>query len=92
MVVDVNKEIEKWKKKLLDLSKRNVMLSYRDTQSGTIEVIAPDMKSFFDDLCDAKVLQVYDLNEQDDEDFLFEEETDTFEKSNSKENYLMTYA
>ena len=45
-----DEKIEYWKKKLIDLSKRNNLISYRFTKSKSLQIIAPDIKHVLEDL------------------------------------------
>lgn len=46
----INKKSEYWKKKLIDLSKRNNLVNYRFTKSKSLKVKQPDFKQIIDDL------------------------------------------
>lgn len=43
-------KVEKWKQKLLDLSKRNRLLNYRETKRSNISIVKPDIKTIFDSI------------------------------------------
>ena len=46
----IHEKIEYWKKKLIDLSKRNNLVSYRFTKSKSLKITAPDIKNILEDL------------------------------------------
>jgi superfamily I DNA and/or RNA helicase len=46
----INKKAEYWKKKLIDLSKRNNLVNYRFTKSKSLQVIQPEFKQIIEDL------------------------------------------
>ncbi|MCK5039341.1 MAG: DUF3320 domain-containing protein [Candidatus Aenigmarchaeota archaeon] len=46
----LNKKIEYWKKKLIDLSKRNNLVNYRFTKSKSLKIIYPNFKQIIEDL------------------------------------------
>ena len=46
----IDKKEEYWKKKLIDLSKRNNLVNYRFTKSKSLQIKKPDLKQIIDDL------------------------------------------
>jgi very-short-patch-repair endonuclease len=54
----LKKKTEYWKKKLIDLSKRNNLISYRFTKSKSIKIIAPDFNKLLTDLNDEKPIYI----------------------------------
>lgn len=42
-----DKKMDVWKKKLLDMGMRNRLLNYKDTQRGTMNITAPDLKKLY---------------------------------------------
>ncbi len=46
----LNKKIEYWKKKLIDLSKRNNLVNYQFTKSKSLKIIQPNFKQIIEDL------------------------------------------
>jgi hypothetical protein len=46
----ISKKAEYWKKKLIDLSKRNNLVNYRFTKSKSLQIKKPDFKQIMDDL------------------------------------------
>jgi len=47
MIVDIEKKIEKWKNKLLDLGKRNRLLNYKETKRSSLQILYPDSFSLW---------------------------------------------
>jgi len=47
MVVDIEHKIEIWKNKLLDLSKRNRLMNYKETKRSSLQIINPDCISLW---------------------------------------------
>ena len=43
----VEKKLEIWKKKLLDMGKRNRLLNYRDLKRGTLKITSPDYEQLY---------------------------------------------
>lgn len=43
----VEKKIEIWKKKLLDMGMRNRLLNYKETKRGTLSISAPDLETLY---------------------------------------------
>ena len=62
----MNKKLEYWKKKLIDLSKRNNLVSYRFTKSKSLKIIQPPIQ---------KVIE--NLNDDANIEFLIEEDKST---------------
>lgn len=60
-------EIEIWKNKLLDLSKRNPLISYKDTKKSTITILG-DVISISTNLLNGKKMRVEDTDLYDDID------------------------
>lgn len=50
MSVNVEKKIEIWKNKLLDLSMRNKLLNYRETKRSTLHIITPEIFRFWNSI------------------------------------------
>ncbi|MCT4605250.1 MAG: DUF4011 domain-containing protein [Marinisporobacter sp.] len=46
----INKKIEIWKKRLLDLGKRNRLLNYKETKRSNLKIIEPELEEVFDQL------------------------------------------
>ena len=45
--INMDSRVDAWKKKLLDLGKKNRLLNYRDTKRGSIRIVAPDPLSLW---------------------------------------------
>jgi hypothetical protein len=50
MSENVDKKIDIWRKKLLDLGKRNRLLNYKFTESKDLSVIKPNLSSLYEQL------------------------------------------
>ena len=48
--------INAWKKKLLDLGRRNKLISYKDSKTATVRVVAPSIGELYDLITDGKEL------------------------------------
>ena len=46
----IDKKIDYWKKKLIDLSKRNNLVRYRFTKSKSLKIISPPFSKVVEDL------------------------------------------
>ncbi len=46
----IDKKIDYWKKKLIDLSKRNNLVRYRFTKSKSLKIISPSFSKVIEDL------------------------------------------
>ena len=89
----MNKDkLGKWAELLLDTGKRNNLISFKDSKTSTLEILAPDFVELFHRLEHAATFEVYDpkLNEDDDElDGATARQTD---KALSKQEYFALYA
>jgi len=47
MIIDIEHKIENWKNKLLDLSKKNRLLNYRETKRSSLQILSPDCISLW---------------------------------------------
>ena len=65
--------IEEWKKKLLDLSKRNNLLNFRTTRRGTLTITYPDFDDLYSSLTDGEDLQFAKPSQEDEFDLFGEE-------------------
>ncbi|MFH1966016.1 MAG: DUF4011 domain-containing protein, partial [Acidobacteriota bacterium] len=63
--VVINQKLEYWRKKLIDLSKRNNLISYRVTKSKSLVVISPDIKQIIEDLNNEKHIEFIKKNEEE---------------------------
>lgn len=50
LTIDFNKKLDGWKNRLLDLSKRNKLLRYRDTQRGGLRIEGPNITELWSTL------------------------------------------
>lgn len=64
MAITPAKLLEEWKKKLLDLSKRNRLLNFRPTKRGTLQIVFPDFEKLFNDVLDEKSLHFAKPNDE----------------------------
>ncbi len=64
----INSNIEIWKKKLLDTSKRNRSINFKPTKSSTLRIVYPNANDFFE-LLEEKGVEIANLfaDENDDE-------------------------
>ena len=46
----IQKKIVYWKKKLIDLSKRNNLISYRFTKSKSLKIISPEVSKIIESI------------------------------------------
>lgn len=59
--------VEDWKNKLIDLSRRNNLLYFRQTKRGTLPISYPDIESIFDRLVlKSKTFEFYLPPEEED--------------------------
>ena len=65
--------IEEWKKKLLDLSKRNNLLNFRTTRRGTLTIAYPDFDELYSFLTDGDELQFAKPSQEEEFDLFGEE-------------------
>lgn len=55
MPIPTKQLLEDWKKKLLDLSKRNSLINYKTTKRGSLQIVYPSYDKLFAGLMDEKV-------------------------------------
>ena len=65
--------VEEWKKKLLDLSKRNNLLNFRTTRRGTLKIVFPDFDELYTSLTDGDELQFAKPSQEEEFDLFGEE-------------------
>ena len=77
-ITDVNVKIEIWKNKLLDLSKRNRLLNYRETKRSSLKILSPECfelyRSFVQDdqpLIFPNLFDASETGEEDDEEDIY---------------------
>lgn len=46
--IDMNAKIESWKSKLLDLSKKNRLLNYKETKRSSLKILNPECFELFE--------------------------------------------
>ncbi|MBQ7652948.1 MAG: DUF4011 domain-containing protein [Clostridia bacterium] len=63
----MDEKLKGWAEGLLDLTKNNNLINFKDTRSGTLDVIYPDFNTLFDKINSDATLEVYDPK-FDDED------------------------
>ena len=88
-------KLNKWAELLLDTGKGNNLINFKDTKSGTAEIVAPDFAAVFARAEHAASFEVYDPKIEDEEDFeIFEEDEsgNLRKKPLSKTEYLQAYA
>lgn len=82
--------LSKWANLLLDIGKRNALVSFRSTSSLALELVSPSFLKGYDKLLSSSRIEIYDPRLEKDEDFLsyLEEGAD---KKLGKEEYLIHY-
>ena len=90
-------KLNKWADLLLDTGKRNNLISFKDSKTGTVEILSPDFDVLFSKAEHSAQFEVYDPKLDEDEEVagLIEEiENIKKEQDNkyiSKKDYLETY-
>ena len=65
----IDLRIEKWKKRLLDIGKRNRLINYRETKRSNIKITAPDIEDLYKKLViNEEALEFPFLVDDDEED------------------------
>lgn len=72
-------------KKLLDVGKRNNMISFRDTKASTVEVLVPSSEELFEKVKTANTFEVYAPHLSEDE------ESEEEKPVKDKDEYLVRY-
>ncbi|VEU70026.1 DUF4011 domain-containing protein [Mycoplasmopsis glycophila] len=67
--------LNRWKEKLLDLSLNNKALNHKSNKSGTIQILFPDLKHFFEKIVSSKLASFARLFDKNDDDLEDEEMT-----------------
>ena len=49
----LKKKLTKWKRRLLDVGKRNRLINFRKSIASTVEIIADDFYKLYDDFMDS---------------------------------------
>lgn len=91
-------KLNKWADLLLDAGKRNNLINFKDSKSGTVEIVSPDFDTLFAKVEHAASLEVFDpkLSDETNADLLETVDTEeqaenTHEKRVSKEDYITNY-
>lgn len=58
-IADANR-LTKWAEQLLDIGKRNQLVSYKDLRAATAEIVLPDVDTLFEKASGSVTLEVYD--------------------------------
>lgn len=89
--METNK-LTKWADLLLDTGKRNNLINFKDSKTGTVEVIFPDFSTFFSCLEHSSNFEVYDPKLENDEDFFDDNhEIRFFDNKIARNDYLHMY-
>ena len=83
----VTDDILVWKNRLLDLSKRNNLINYKDSKTSTLEILKPDFFDAFKLVSNSKRALIYDIKNEIDE----EVDDDLIDK-NDKTFFLNKYS
>lgn len=83
----VSEDVLTWKNKLLDLSKRNNLINYKDTKSTTLEIVFPNFFDSFNRLSSYNTTPVFNVIDDNPED-IFDEES----KMINKELFIKKYS
>jgi superfamily I DNA and/or RNA helicase/very-short-patch-repair endonuclease len=57
-MTDKTEKIENWKKKLLDLGKKNRMLNFKENKTSTLKILYPDADKIFESLFDSVIYEI----------------------------------
>lgn len=76
-------EIDIWKKKLLDLGKRNNLINYKDSKTSTLEILLPSYDISFNKIISNSQVQIFDDKFDYNFNDIYDEEINGF----SKEQY-----
>lgn len=70
MKIDTLNTLNKWANLLLDTGKRNNLINFKDTKTGTVEIVSPDFNTLFSKAEHLISFEVYDpkLDEEEDDD------------------------
>ena len=73
--INIEKKIEVWKNKLLDLGKRNRLINYKETKSSTLHIVTPEMYDLWESFVKEERPLEFPCDEEieDDEYFHYEE-------------------
>ena len=79
-------KLDQLAEKLLDVGKRNNMISFRDTKASTVEVLVPEAEELFEKVKTANTFEVFDPHISPDEEEPEEESVA------DKDEYVKQYA
>ncbi len=87
------KKLEAWEQKLLDVGKRNNLISFKDTKASTVEVLVPSASTLFDKMEGSTAqFEVYDPQLDDDKLDIEEFSDEISEDITDRESYIKQYA
>ncbi len=87
---DCLRDIEIWKKRLLDLSRRNNLINYKDNKSSTLELLLPTFYDAYKRITSNDTVEVFDdrtMRDDTGDEFILSE---TYEKTD-REQYLSNF-
>ena len=90
---EINEKLDKWAQQLLDTSKRNNLVNFKDRKSSTVEIVYPDASDAFEMIQNGEVIEIYDpkiAQEEYEADDEVEDNRD--EKRISKQQYIDKYS
>jgi very-short-patch-repair endonuclease len=82
-----SEKLDKWADLLLDTGKRNNLINFKDTKTGTVDIVSPDSSALFARAMQSATFEVYDPKLDDDED---DEGKVAYQKL-SRDEYIKTY-
>ena len=77
--MSVNDDVLTWKNKLLDLSKKNNLINYKDTKSTTLEIVFPNFFDSFNRLSSYNTTPIFSVPDDKIND-IFDEESNVINK------------
>ena len=83
-----------WADLLLDTGKGNNLINFKDTKTGTAEIVYPDFATVFSRAEHSAVFEVYDPKQEDDEDYTLPTtlwDGESVEQKITKGEYLLAY-
>ena len=85
-------KLNKWAELLLDTGKRNNLINFRDSKSGTVEVVYPDFDALFSKIEQSATFEVYNPKFAIDDDDIYDDtEESGRDKVVSKEDFINLY-
>lgn len=78
---NLNKNIDLWKEKLLDISLNNQAVNFKKRKTSTVEVLFPSIETFLNDFISSKKVvfaEPFDNKNEEEELDLFEDEVDVY--------------